>query len=143
MLTDPLLLQWVPAWVVEQYERANPFFREALTVVLGQGVNSNKALLRRAQARHAREDYDGALSDLEAALEKEPKNGGARSLMTTRVFSPPALMMTTRAVPPVVMTTRVLNVAMPARPDHAHHPCTASCFTARRRFRRGVGSSRC
>ena len=40
-----------------------------------------KALLRRAQARHAREDYDGALSDLEAALEKEPKNGGARSLM--------------------------------------------------------------
>ena len=26
MLTDPLLLQWVPAWVVEQYERANPFF---------------------------------------------------------------------------------------------------------------------
>ena len=25
MLTDPMLRQWVPAWVVEQYERANPF----------------------------------------------------------------------------------------------------------------------
>ena len=25
MLTDPMLLQWVPRWVVEQYERANPF----------------------------------------------------------------------------------------------------------------------
>ena len=49
MLTDPLLLQWVPAWVVEQYERANPFFREALTAVLGRGVNSNTALLRRAK----------------------------------------------------------------------------------------------
>lgn len=34
-----------------------------------------------AQARHALENYDGALDDLEAALEREPKNGGARSLM--------------------------------------------------------------
>ena len=27
VLTDPMLKQWVPAWVNEQYERANPFFR--------------------------------------------------------------------------------------------------------------------
>lgn len=40
-----------------------------------------KALLRRAQARHAAEKYDGALEDLEAALEKEPRNSAARSLM--------------------------------------------------------------
>lgn len=40
-----------------------------------------KALLRRAQARHAMEKYDLALEDLEAALEREPKNGAARSLM--------------------------------------------------------------
>ena len=38
MLTDPLLLQWVPAWVVEQYERANPFYREVLTAVVSQNV---------------------------------------------------------------------------------------------------------
>ena len=30
MLVDPLLSTWVPEWVVEQYERANPFFREVL-----------------------------------------------------------------------------------------------------------------
>jgi len=40
-----------------------------------------KAMLRRAQARHATEKYDLALEDLEAALEREPKNGAARSLM--------------------------------------------------------------
>ena len=27
MLVDPMLVCWVPAWVREQYERANPFFR--------------------------------------------------------------------------------------------------------------------
>jgi hypothetical protein len=32
MLSDPMLRQWVPAWVVEQYERANPFYKEVLTV---------------------------------------------------------------------------------------------------------------
>jgi len=40
-----------------------------------------KALLRRAQARHAQENFDEALDDLELALDKEPKNGGARQLM--------------------------------------------------------------
>ena len=27
MLVDPMLKEWVPAWVVEQYERANSYFR--------------------------------------------------------------------------------------------------------------------
>ena len=27
MLLDPLLVAWVPGWVVEQYERWNPYFR--------------------------------------------------------------------------------------------------------------------
>ena len=40
-----------------------------------------KALLRRAQARQATSKYDGALDDLERALELEPKNAGARSQM--------------------------------------------------------------
>lgn len=40
-----------------------------------------KALLRRAQARHATEQYDHALADLESALEHEPRNAAARSLM--------------------------------------------------------------
>ena len=41
MLTDPMLLQWVPEWVVEQYERANPFFRETLKAVIEEGVQTN------------------------------------------------------------------------------------------------------
>jgi hypothetical protein len=49
MLTDPMLKQWVPGWAVEQYERANPFFREALSVVIEQVVASNVALLRRTK----------------------------------------------------------------------------------------------
>jgi hypothetical protein len=30
MLVDPLLRSWVPLWVREQYERANPYFRRVL-----------------------------------------------------------------------------------------------------------------
>ena len=80
MLTDPLLLQWVPAWVVEQYERANPFFREALTVVLGQGVNSNKALLRRAKRemirRHRRLLKKKELQKQKEAVSSEEDSDG-------------------------------------------------------------------
>ena len=34
MLVDPVLLEWVPNWVVEQYERWNPFFRKCLSDAL-------------------------------------------------------------------------------------------------------------
>ena len=30
MLVDPMLCSWVPGWVVEQYERWNPYFRPCL-----------------------------------------------------------------------------------------------------------------
>ena len=30
MLVDPMLREWVPHWVVEQYERANPCFQPVL-----------------------------------------------------------------------------------------------------------------
>ena len=46
MVTDPMLHQWVPAWVVEQYERANPFYKEVLTQMQGPGLHSNRRLLR-------------------------------------------------------------------------------------------------
>ena len=45
MLIDPMLKQWVPVWLVEQYERANPFFRESLTALVDV-VRSNTELLR-------------------------------------------------------------------------------------------------
>ena len=45
MLIDPMLTQWVPVWLVEQYERASPFFRESLTALVDV-VGSNTELLR-------------------------------------------------------------------------------------------------
>ena len=46
MITDPLLHQWVPAWVVEQYERANPFYKEVLTQMQLPALVTNRRLLR-------------------------------------------------------------------------------------------------
>ena len=34
MLLDPVLPEWVPVWVVEQYDRWNPFFRAAVCELL-------------------------------------------------------------------------------------------------------------
>ena len=51
MITDPMLRQWVPSWVVEQYERANPFYKEVLTALHGdENMRRNRALLK--QTRH-------------------------------------------------------------------------------------------
>ena len=47
--SDPMLRQWVPEWVVEQYERANPFFREVLTALQVEWAGGKKALLRRTR----------------------------------------------------------------------------------------------
>ena len=49
MLVDPMLYSWVPAWAVEQYERANPFFRRVLRRLVKQRLPTNKALLRRTR----------------------------------------------------------------------------------------------
>eukprot|EP00959_Pyramimonas_sp_CCMP1952_P361879 7578710-Pyramimonas_sp.AAC.1 len=55
MLTDPMLRQWVPAWVVEQCERANPFYKEVLGAILeGGGVRNNRELLRRTRREMVR-----------------------------------------------------------------------------------------
>ena len=40
-----------------------------------------KARMRRAQARRALGNYDGALEDIEVALEVEPRNAAARKMM--------------------------------------------------------------
>ena len=47
MVTDPMLRQWVPHWVIEQYERANPFYKEVLTQLQADtSMRSNRRLLR-------------------------------------------------------------------------------------------------
>ena len=60
MLTDPMLKQWVPTWVDEQYTRANPFFREVLTTLQplnGSGARSNHALLRQTRREMIRRHH--------------------------------------------------------------------------------------
>ena len=59
MMVDPMLRQWVPGWVVEQYERANPFFKEVLTAFHGdERVQRNRVLLKQTKremvCRHQR-----------------------------------------------------------------------------------------
>ena len=49
MLTDPMLRQWVPEWLVEQYERANPFYREVLTSLQAENMGRNRGLLKRTK----------------------------------------------------------------------------------------------
>jgi tetratricopeptide (TPR) repeat protein len=51
---------------------------DAALLVDGTAV---KAWLRRAQSRHAQSNYEGALEDLERALDLEPRNSAARTLM--------------------------------------------------------------
>ena len=47
MLVDPVLLAWVPKWVREQYERANPYFRRVLETMSGEECHSNRSFLLR------------------------------------------------------------------------------------------------
>ena len=57
MLTDPVLVCWVPGWVVEQYERANPYFRHYVEKVLAEDSRRllrNHELLRRVRRRMQR-----------------------------------------------------------------------------------------
>jgi len=74
MLTDPMLKQWVPAWVVEQFRRANPFYQEVLTALQAENLQSNRALLKKTKQemirRHRRH--------LQKIAEKKA-NGGAAS----------------------------------------------------------------
>ena len=49
MLVDPMLRQWVPAWVIEQYERQNAFFKEVITELQGENIDRNMRLLKRTK----------------------------------------------------------------------------------------------
>ena len=49
MLVDPILYTWVPAWVSEQYERANPFFKEVLLAMQSEVHDNNLQLLKRTR----------------------------------------------------------------------------------------------
>ena len=84
MLTDPMLRQWVPDWLVEQYERQNPFFREVLTVQQEENLQRNKTLLKRAKRemikRHALHKKGAAMKEDEklsdAEKDGEESDGG-------------------------------------------------------------------
>jgi len=80
MLVDPMLVSWVPGWVVEQYERWNPKFRGTLRWAMGQAeaprTSTNAELLsltrwkmievqerrqvEKAKAKAGEEDSDGS-----------------------------------------------------------------------------------
>ena len=51
MLVDPMLVAWVPGWVVEQYERWNPKFRGTLRWAMKPEAGSRSDLERRPMPR--------------------------------------------------------------------------------------------
>ena len=86
MLVDPMLVCWVPVWVREQYERANPYFRAVLKRLETCRVPNNRALLRRTKKemvkRHAvhlhRAKVDGGPADVQkGGSELSEESGGA------------------------------------------------------------------
>ena len=56
MLVDPVLKTWVPAWVVEQYTRWNPYFEKQLRTVME--VDADKALSNRTFLRTVRKKME-------------------------------------------------------------------------------------
>ena len=79
MLLDPVLVAWVPKWVVEQYERRNPAFRVMVDKELRQDKEhllSNRKLLskvRRALLSDAREGKTRRLASLLRRKAKKTK----------------------------------------------------------------------
>ena len=82
MLVDPYLLAFVPGWVVEQYERGNPFFRGSLRKVLRKVSDSaaNAVVLRRTkclmEARRERA-VARAEADKAAGVDREGEESGS------------------------------------------------------------------
>ena len=76
MLVDPMLVCWVPGWVREQYERANPFFRSVLKRLESYHVSNNRVLLRRTKRemvkRHEAKVLRGKLNAADAEGKKKP-----------------------------------------------------------------------
>jgi len=82
MLTDPVLVSWVPKWVREQYQRANPYFRRVLERMSGSVFKCNrrfllvlfakmvsvheKAVVRKSRLKEEQAD-DGSSSELAEA----------------------------------------------------------------------------
>ena len=98
MLVDPVLVAWVPSWVVEQYERWNPYFRDAVRSVCLRGdtaergrrqelglavkreVNTNRALLKAVRKEMIRMKEKGAADGkLASATVANALEGGASS----------------------------------------------------------------
>ena len=84
MLVDPYLIAFVPGWVVEQYERANPFFRGSLRKVLrklpvnatnAQVLQRTKCLMEIRQERAAVR----SLADKVAGVEQQGLDHGSES----------------------------------------------------------------
>ena len=83
MLVDPMLRQWVPAWVIEQYERQNPFFKEVLTLLQEENLDRNKTLLKRTKREmirtHELHKKRAAQSEKENASDSESDRGGSEN----------------------------------------------------------------
>ena len=75
MLTDPMLRHWVPEWVVEQYERANPFYKEVLTALVSEDVQRNRQLLKRTKREMVKRHH----RHLKKVAEKEQRGQSSSS----------------------------------------------------------------
>ena len=71
MLVDPVLTTWVPSWVVEQYERANPFFQHVLRKLQHARLRGNRDLLLRLKKEMIRRHQ----KDLRGAKEGKENKG--------------------------------------------------------------------
>ena len=82
MLVDPYLVAFVPGWVVEQYERANRFFRGSLRKILRKlpTTATNKEVLRRTKClMETRQERATARSSAEMAAAGDPRGLDAGS----------------------------------------------------------------
>ena len=57
MLVDNVLHKWVPTWLVEQYERANPFFKEVLLAMQSEVFESSRMLLLKTRREMIRRHH--------------------------------------------------------------------------------------
>ena len=93
MLVDPMLKTWVPGWVVEQYERGNPYFKDVLTGLQLRDYRTNRAFLRKVRKemiwRHQRR-LRKKLSEKAAGAEgrvSESSEGGSEGVVVIRTLA--------------------------------------------------------
>ena len=89
MLVDPMLVCWVPGWVREQYERANPYFRSVLKRLETCKVLHNKVLLRRTKRemvkQHEAKVLRAKINGKDADAKKDPGDLSEDSLHNSDV----------------------------------------------------------